>query len=184
MYTDDLLAYRSPSVTPDIVSDAPRRPSARARTEPALALALHAMPGHLFRRLHQHGVSLYAMHAAGVDLTPVQYAALHAIAAWPDSDQSSIARAIACDKATVGAVLDRLQAKGLVERVADAADRRTWRLRATADGRALLERLEPKVAAVQRDLLAPLDDAEARLLMTLLGRLVGALPAHGPGPVR
>jgi DNA-binding MarR family transcriptional regulator len=137
------------------------------------------MPGHLFRRLHQHGVALYAAHATGFDLTPVQFAALHAIATWPDSDQSSIGRAIACDKATLGAVLERLQAKGLVERVADAADRRAWRLRATADGHALLERLEPKVAAIQRELLAPLDAAEARQLMALLARLVGPLPVPG-----
>jgi DNA-binding MarR family transcriptional regulator len=144
-------------------------------------MPLHEMPGHLFRRLHQQGVALYAVHAAGFDLTPVQFAALHAIATWPDSDQSSIGRAIACDKATVGAVLDRLQGKRLVERVADAADRRAWRLRATPAGLELLERLAPKVAAIQRDLLAPLDASEARQLMGLLARLVGPLPVPGEG---
>jgi DNA-binding MarR family transcriptional regulator len=137
------------------------------------------MPGHLFRRLHQQGVALYATHAAGFDLTPVQFAALNAIATWPDSDQSSIGRAIACDKATVGAVLDRLQGKGLVERVADAADRRAWRLRATSDGLDLLARIAPRIAAIQRDLLAPLDEAEAAQLMSLLGRLLGPLPVPG-----
>jgi DNA-binding MarR family transcriptional regulator len=146
-----------------------------------MPMPLHEMPGHLFRRLHQQGVALYAVHAAGFDLTPVQFAALHAIAAWPDSDQSSIGRAIACDKATVGAVLDRLQGKGLVERVADAADRRAWRLRATPAGLGLLERLAPKVDAIQRDLLAPLDASEARQLMALLARLVGPLPVPGEG---
>jgi DNA-binding MarR family transcriptional regulator len=146
-----------------------------------MPMPLHEMPGHLFRRLHQQGVALYAVHAAGFDLTPVQFAALHAIAAWPDSDQSSIGRAIACDKATVGAVLDRLQGKRLVERVADAADRRAWRLRATPAGLELLERLAPKVAAIQRDLLAPLDASEARQLMGLLARLVGPLPVPGEG---
>jgi DNA-binding MarR family transcriptional regulator len=139
------------------------------------------MPGHLFRRLHQQGVALYAVHAAGFDLTPVQFAALHAIGTWPDCDQSSIGRAIACDKATLGAVLDRLQAKGLVERAPDESDRRAWRLRATPDGLALLERLEPRVAAIQRELLAPLDAAEARQLMSLLARLVGPLPVPGAG---
>ncbi len=161
-----------------MTSHAPRAPAARTPDRARLP-SLHEMPGHLFRRLHQQGVALYAVHAAGSELTPVQFAALHAIATWPDNDQSSIGRAIACDKATLGAVLDRLQAKGLVERVADASDRRAWRLRTTPAGAALLERLEPKVAAIQRDLLAPLDAGEARQLMSLLARLVGPLPVPG-----
>ena len=148
---------------------------------PTPPMPLHAMPGHLFRRLHQQGVALYGVHAADVDLTPVQYAALHAIGAWPDSDQSTIGRAIACDKATVGAVLDRLQAKGLVERIADPQDRRAWRLRATDPGHALLARLEPRIATIQRELLAPLSETEAAQLMRLLVKLVGPPPGAGEG---
>lgn len=143
--------------------------------------SLHALPSHLFRRLHQQSVALYARHADGSDLTPAQYAALHAIGTWPDSDQVGIGRAIACDKATMGAVLDRLQAKGLVERVADVADRRSWRLRLTPAGTALLERLVPRVAQLQEELLAPLTAAERAQLMGLLERLVGPLPTPGAG---
>jgi len=164
----------------------PRAPASRAaagaaarESASARPMPLHDMPGHLIRRLHQHGIALYGMHAAGLDLTPVQYAALHAIGAWPGSDQSTIGRAIACDKATVGTVLDRLEGKGLVERVADAADRRTWRLRATPAGLDVLAQLEPRIAAVQRDLLAPLSGAEARELTALLTKLVRALPGSG-----
>lgn len=141
--------------------------------------SLHALPSHLFRRLHQQSVALYARHADAADLTPVQYAALHAIGAWPDSDQVGLGRAIACDKATMGAVLDRLQAKGLALRVADAADRRAWRLRLTPAGTELLERLAPRVAQLQEELLAPLSAAERAQLTALLGRLLGPLPTPG-----
>jgi MarR family transcriptional regulator, temperature-dependent positive regulator of motility len=178
-YTDDPFTDHSLRVMPD-ASPAPVR-RAPARMRGPRPTPLHEMPGHLFRRLHQQGVALYGVHAAGFDLTPVQFAALSAIAAWPDSDQSSIGRAIACDKATVGAVLDRLEGKGLVERVADAADRRAWRLRATPAGLDVLERIAPKVAAVQRELLAPLGAEEVGQLMGLLARLVGPLPVPGAG---
>jgi len=144
-------------------------------------MPLHRMPGHLVRRLHQQAVALYSRHAAGFELTPVQFAALHAVTAWPDSDQSSIGRAIACDKTTLGAVLDRLQARGMVERIADAADRRTWRLRTTPAGRILLEQLQPRIDALQRDLLAPLSESEATELMRLLAKVVGPLPRPGSG---
>ncbi len=170
-------------MTPDAsrAADGATAPRAPTRARSPRSKTLHDMPGHLFRRLHQQNVALFASHAAGVDLTPVQFAALHAVSAWPDSDQSSIGRAIACDKATVGSVLDRLQAKGLVERIADAADRRAWRLRATPAGLALLERVAPAVEAAQRELLAPLDAAESGQLMALLARLVGPLPVPGDG---
>jgi DNA-binding MarR family transcriptional regulator len=141
-------------------------------------LPLHEMPGHLIRRVHQQSLALYATRAGGFGLTPVQYAALHAIGGCPDSDQVGIARAVACDKATIGAVIDRLQSKGLVSRAADAADRRVRRLRLTDAGRALLERIEPAVAQVQRDLLAPLDEHQAQRLMELLAIL--AWPVRHP----
>jgi DNA-binding MarR family transcriptional regulator len=132
------------------------------------SLPLHAMPGHLVRRIHQQSLALYAARTAEFDLTPVQYAALHAIGGLPDSDQVGIGRAIACDKATVGAVIERLEAKGLILRSADSADRRVRRLRLTESGRELLERIEPAVAQVQRELLAPLDPRQAEQLMSLL----------------
>jgi DNA-binding MarR family transcriptional regulator len=144
-------------------------------------MPLHVMPGHLLRRLHQHALALYAGHAAGFDLTPVQFAALHAIGAWPDRDQSTIGRAIACDKATLGPVLERLQGKGLIERTADENDRRARRLRATPAGLELLERIAPCVDAVQRELLAPLAPADADRFVSLLARLVAPLPGAGEG---
>ncbi|HYF60663.1 MAG TPA: MarR family winged helix-turn-helix transcriptional regulator [Burkholderiaceae bacterium] len=160
---------------------APARDGAAASVGGTYAPAadLHRMPGHLIRRLHQQGVALYAQHAGASELTPVQYATLHAIGAWPGSDQVGIGRAIACDKATVGAVLDRLQAKGLVERRPDETDRRAWRLRLTPAGAETLARTEPLVGRIQAELLAPLTDAEARQLMALLAKLVGPMPVPG-----
>jgi DNA-binding MarR family transcriptional regulator len=139
-------------------------------------LPLHAMPGHLIRRIHQQSLALYAARTAAFDLTPVQYAALHAIGGCPDSDQVGIARAIACDKATVGAVLDRLQSKGLIVRSADPGDRRVRRLQLTEVGRTLLQSIEPEVAQVQRELLAPLDPAQTSQLMALLEILAWTSP--------
>jgi DNA-binding MarR family transcriptional regulator len=165
--------------TIDCAASSTRDPAPDCAAEAGAPLPLHAMPGHLIRRVHQQSLALYASRAAGFDLTPVQYAALHAIGGWPDSDQVGIARAIACDKATVGAVIDRLQAKGLVDRAVAAADRRARRLRLTDAGRALLDSIEPAVAQVQRDLLAPLDERQARQLMELLAIL--AWPARQAG---
>lgn len=51
------------------------------------------MPGHLARRFQQIAVAVFLaeVEAAGFDLTPVQYAALAAIAANPSIDQITLA---------------------------------------------------------------------------------------------
>ncbi|MCA0451745.1 MAG: MarR family transcriptional regulator, partial [Proteobacteria bacterium] len=75
-------------------------------------------PGHLARRFQQIAVSVFMAEAeaAGYDLTPVQYAALAAVAANKGIDQATLAGLIAYDRTTIGGVVDRLEQKGLVSR--------------------------------------------------------------------
>ena len=96
------------------------------------------MPGHLIRRLHQLSTQLFAQRIrdAGFDLTPVQFAALDALQGHPGVDQASLAQAIAKDRATIGAVVDRLEQKGLVARIVSSRDKRARELTLTDDGRA------------------------------------------------
>ena len=103
------------------------------------------MAGHLIRRLHQQSTQVFQarMQAAGFDLTSVQFAALDAIAEQPDIDQASLAVAISFDRATIGGVIDRLEQKGLVQRVVSAQDRRARQLSLTPDGEQLLAASRP-----------------------------------------
>src|SRR5574343_53528 len=82
------------------------------------------MAGHLIRRLHQQSTQVFQAHtqAAGLDLTSVQFAALDAVAQAPDIDQASLAAVIGFDRATLGGVVDRLETKGLLQRVVSAQD--------------------------------------------------------------
>ena len=77
-------------------------------------LEFQNMPGHLIRRLHQISVSVFTSQAAGAgfDVTPVQFAALSTIEAYPAIDQAGLARLIAYDRVTIGGVVDRLVQKG------------------------------------------------------------------------
>src|SRR6056297_1440679 len=87
---------------------------------------IYTMPGHLIRRLNQISVALFAerMAQAGLTLTPVQYAALSAVAAHPGIDQARVAGLIAYDRATLGKVVDRLESRGLLSRRTASHDRR------------------------------------------------------------
>lgn len=134
------------------------------------------MPGHLIRRLHQISQSVFAekTQAAGIDLTPVQYAALKTIIRNPGIDQATLAGAIAYDRATIGGVVDRLERKALVQRVPKAQDRRARALTATDTGRQLSQRAEPVVAEIQSVMLEGLDGQERSQLIALLDKATQA----------
>jgi len=133
------------------------------------------MAGHLIRRLHQQSTQVFQAQtqAAGFELTSVQFAALDAIAQEPGVDQASLAARIGFDRATIGGVLDRLEQKGLVQRVVNVQDRRARLLDLTADGEALLAACRPVVVALQADSLAPLSAAERATFKKLAKKALG-----------
>ncbi len=133
--------------------------------------AIYAMPGHLIRRAHQVSTALFAEECGKFGLTSVQFAALFAVRASGELDATRLAEQIAFDRATIGDVLDRLEAKGWVARAGSPADRRIKLIRLTPKGAALLKRVEPAVARVQERLLAPLSPVEQARFRALLYRV-------------
>lgn len=133
------------------------------------------MAGHLIRRLNQQSTQVFQarMLALGVDLTSVQFAALDAIQAQPGIDQAGLAATIGYDRATIGGVVDRLEHKGLVQRVVNTTDRRARALTLTAAGEALLATIRPEVIALQSDILALLTPAEQSAFRALAQRALG-----------
>lgn len=133
------------------------------------------MAGQLIRRLHQQSMQVFQtqVQAAGFDLTSVQFAALDAIDHQPGIDQASLAAAISFDRATIGGVVDRLERKGLVQRVVSAQDRRARVLTLTPEGTQMLGACRPVVKGLQADILAPLSAAERKLFLTLAHKALG-----------
>jgi DNA-binding MarR family transcriptional regulator len=133
------------------------------------------MAGHLIRRLHQQSMQVFQTqtHAAGFDLTSVQFAALDAIARRPGIDQASLAATISFDRATIGGVIDRLERKGLVQRVVSAQDRRARLLDLTPEGEQMLAACQPLVVALQADILATLSPAERKVFLSLAHKALG-----------
>lgn len=150
------------------------------------ALEIHDMAGHLIRRLQQISASVFAERVgeAGFDVTPVQYAALVAIAANPGVDQATLAGLIAYDRVTIGGVLDRLEQKAMIARETSSRDRRARVLHMTHDGEAALARLTPVVQSVQREILTGLDDNERETLLALLKKTTESGNALSRAPLK
>lgn len=148
-------------------------PAMRSRTRPA-DIDLDELPGHHIRRLHQIAVSIFLQETEALGVTPVQYAALQAVANQPGVDQRTLARSIGLDTSTLAGVIDRLEARGLVQRNASPDDRRVRLLTATGDGVEVLAAVVPAMHKAQTRILAPLAAGERREFMRLLRKLVSA----------
>lgn len=141
-------------------------------------MQLYDMPGHLIRRLHQKSTQVFQAHvrAAGHDLTPVQFAAMDAVAANPGIDQAGVAARIAYDRATIGGVIDRLETKGLVTRTVSDTDRRARQVTLTDAGQEVLAKLRPVIEALQDDILPGLSPDERILFARLARKAAGTAP--------
>jgi DNA-binding MarR family transcriptional regulator len=140
---------------------------------PAVTMdAVYTKPGYLFRRMQQIAVALFVEECADFDLTPVQFASLVAIHTHPGIDATRLSAVIAFDRSTLGNVIERLQAKGFVERKPAREDKRVRLLYLTRSGAALLRDIMPAVDRAQARMLQPLKPADRKILLALLTQLV------------
>ncbi len=135
-----------------------------------------AMPGHLIRRLNQISTQIFARHMGdlGLDLTPVQFAAMDALMAEPGIDQARVAARIAYDRATIGGVIDRLEQKGWVTRQISQRDRRAREVRLTDQGQAVFDEILPVVQKMQAEIMQGLSDDEQASFLQLARKAIAA----------
>jgi len=137
--------------------------------------------------LHQISVGIFLQETQAHGITPVQFAALQTVSQQPLIDQRTLARWIALDTSTTAGVVDRLQARGLLQRSLSPQDRRVRLLSLTPSGEALLQQTRPAVEQAQQLILAPLTPDEQQTFMQLLQRLVAEnngfsrAPSEGAG---
>ncbi|MGE3990135.1 MarR family winged helix-turn-helix transcriptional regulator [Pseudorhodoplanes sp.] len=133
---------------------------------------LQTQPGHLIRRAQQIAVAIFMEECAAFDLTPVQYASMVAIREQTGIDATRLSAQIAFDRSTLGNVLERLEARGLVQRYSSPGDKRVKLLKLTPQGAAIVQRAQDAVMRAQDRMLAPLAAKDRRVLLALLAQLV------------
>jgi len=137
-------------------------------------LDFEALPGHYIRRLQQIAVAAFLQQTEAHGVTPVQYAALNQVARTPGVDQRTLARSIGFDTSTIAAVIDRLEARGLMQRRSSPEDRRVRLLQLSEAGHTLLAAIGPDVLRAQERMLDPLTPAERGEFMRMLRAVVTA----------
>jgi DNA-binding MarR family transcriptional regulator len=140
---------------------------------PGPALDAGALPDLLGYRLRLAQQAVFRDYATSVQgLSPGRVGLLITIDANPGVTQSRLAEAVNRDRSTMVAVLDQLEARGLIER-RRGADRRTNGLWMTRGGRQLLARALRGIARHERRVASRLSPAERRHLLELLGKISG-----------
>jgi MarR family transcriptional regulator, transcriptional regulator for hemolysin len=91
--------------------------------------------------------------------------------------QTQLAEGLGLGRAATGALIDALQHKGLVERSADAGDRRVWLVASTARAAPVVEEVLAIDSALRQQLWTGVGQAERRALSETLLRLQGNLAA-------
>src|SRR5258708_40188983 len=126
-----------------------------SKTPPITMDAVYAAPGYLFRRMQQIAVAIFVEECRAYDLTPGQYAALVAIHTHPGIDATRLSAVIAFDRSTLGNVIERLEAKKLIERKPSGGDKRGKLLYLTNAGAGKLRAHTPSIGRAQARILQP-----------------------------
>ena len=133
---------------------------------------MYSQPGYLIRRLHQRSTAEFAAATNGLGITQIQFSILLVLQDCPGVDATRISDLIGSDRTTVRQALLVLEKKELLRRSKGVHDRRTKILEVTQRGAVLADRVSGQVDEVGRAILRGLTEAEARILLSLLNKLV------------
>jgi DNA-binding MarR family transcriptional regulator len=109
--------------------------------------------------------------AVGLGVTRAQWKVLFRLDRQPGLRQIELADMLEIEPITLSRIVDRLEESGLVERRADPADRRAWRLHVTAAAQPLIAKLRDVAADLSADAFAGIDPKDIETTTRVLERV-------------
>jgi DNA-binding MarR family transcriptional regulator len=142
---------------------------------PTLGFLLHEVARLLRRRFEQN--------ARDSGLTRSQWQVLAYLANNEGINQSGLADLLEIEPITLGRIIDKLQARGLIERHPDPSDRRAWLLHLTPAARPKLSQLRRLGDVTRGEALAGVSEADTERLLRTLQALKANLADACDSPV-
>ncbi|MBS0400425.1 MAG: MarR family transcriptional regulator [Proteobacteria bacterium] len=115
--------------------------------------------------------------AVRFQMTRAQWRALKRLHLGEGMRQSELAEQLEMEPIAVGRVIDRLQKAGFVDRRADPADRRAWRLHLTARAHGVVDDMERISSGLMREARHGISASAMKTTMTTLARMKDNLNA-------
>ena len=132
---------------------------------------LDGLLGYRLRRAQGAMHRDYMAAVADLNLTQKQTATLWLIGANPGVSQVTVAAALGMDRATMMAVVDKLEDRGLVLRKRSSMDRRRQELLLTPAGKRMLKTLKARIEEHEARFKARFKPAELAALLGALQRI-------------
>ena len=132
---------------------------------------LDGLLGYSLRRAQGAMHRDYMAAVAGLKLTQKQTATLWLISANPGVSQVSVAAALGMDRATMMAITNRLETRGLVVRKRSTSDRRRQELYLTAAGVKALHKVRARIIEHENRFKSLFAPAELAALLSALQKL-------------
>ena len=156
---------------------ASRRGAARLRAEdgsvkrtPKINLGgLDQFTGYVVRRAQVWIFQDFKRALKELDMTPAQFSVMKIVAANPGIAQARVAEVLCIERARLVQMLDRLEAPRLIDRTQSAIDRRSHALQLTTAGARMLDRLQLRIEAHERNVVARIGSKGKSDLLRLLG---------------
>src|ERR1700744_2265846 len=108
-------------------------------------------------------------------MTRAQWGILVWLDRQPGISQKELAELLEVEPITVARLIDRLQARGMVERRPDPRDRRIWRLHLLPPARGVLHEIEDQRADMTRMLTSGVDEQSLEIMTETLLRMKATL---------
>jgi MarR family transcriptional regulator, transcriptional regulator for hemolysin len=142
---------------------------------PTLAFLLHDVARLLKKRLEQN--------SRGFGLTRSQWQILAYLAQNEGINQKGLAELLEIEPITLGRIVDKLEARGLIERRPHPTDRRTWLLHLVEAARPKLEQIREVGDVTHREALAGVSEDDGQHLLQTLGAMKANLTEACEAPI-
>jgi DNA-binding MarR family transcriptional regulator len=116
--------------------------------------------GFLVRRVQLWVFREFTRKLARFEVTPPQYSVLTVVGANPGINQLAVASALTIERAGLGRLIERLEARNLLRRLPSTVDRRSYVLHLTPEGRKALGRMAASVYDIEKRLAEKLGPAD------------------------
>jgi DNA-binding MarR family transcriptional regulator len=113
----------------------------------------------------------FGRRAASVGVTGAQWKVLFKLTLKPGLRQTDLADMLDLEPISLTRLIDRLQEAGLVERSADPADRRAWRLHVTAKAEPIVAKLRAIADEMMRDAFTGVDPKDIETTRRVLAQV-------------
>src|SRR5262245_5639995 len=124
--------------------------------------------GYFLRRVQVWVFQDFIRTLATIDLRPAQYSVLAVIGANRGLSQADVAQFLGIERARLVRLLNRLEKRGLTQRLASPNDRRSHALQLTSAGQALLKRAKALAAVHEANLMQRFGAANHTRMMEAL----------------